>query len=166
MLYSTGLRRGELVNLRISDIDIDRKQVFVRGGKGKKDRITLLSDQIIIALEKYGRLYKPQYWLFEGPKRKKYNPGSVGIIVKTAAKKAGIKKKITPHVLRHSFATHLMEAGTETRYIQKLLGHKSLKTTAIYTHVSRQNLQKIMSPLDQIFKNNKLDYKVLNKGMT
>jgi integrase/recombinase XerD len=161
MLYSSGIRRGELINLRISDIDIDRKQVFVRGGKGKKDRMTLLSDRMTVALQKYMLEWKPNYWMFEGPERKQYSPTSVGHVVKGAARKAGIKKNVSPHVLRHSFATHLMEKGTDTRYIQELLGHSSLETTAIYAHVSKKNLQNIISPLDRIFmdnalKNNKL----------
>jgi len=166
LLYSAGLRRGELVALRIPDVDIDRKQVFVRGGKGKKDRTTLLSDRITVALMKYMDQYKPHYWMFEGPSRSKYSGSSVGKVVKNAAKSAGIKKPITPHILRHSFATHLMETGTDTRYIQQLLGHASLNTTAIYAHVSRKNLQNIVSPLDRILEVNELDSKQLNKRPT
>lgn len=166
MLYSSGVRRGELINLRIADIDIDRKQVFVRGGKGKKDRTTILSDRMVIALKKYIAEWYPQYWLFEGAERKPYSGTSIGLVVKGAAKKAGIKKNITPHVLRHSFATHLMERGTDTRYIQELLGHASIKTTAIYAHVSKKNLAKIKSPLDRIFEDNKLDNNNLNNQLT
>lgn len=162
MLYSSGIRRGELINLRIADIDIDRKQVFVRGGKGKKDRTTVLSHRMVVALEKYINEWHPQYWLFEGADRKPYSGTSVGLIVKGAARKAGIKKNITPHVLRHSFATHLMERGTDTRYIQELLGHASIKTTAIYAHVSKKNLAKIKSPLDRIFDDNKVNNNNLN----
>ena len=162
MLYSSGVRRGELVNLRIADIDIDRKQVFVRGGKGKKDRTTILSERMVTALQKYIEEWHPQYWLFEGADRKPYSGTSVGLVVKEAVKKAGIKKNITPHVLRHSFATHLMERGTDTRYIQELLGHSNIKTTAIYAHVSKKNLAKIKSPLDRIFEDNKLNNNNLN----
>ncbi len=163
MLYSAGIRRSELVNLRIADIDADRKQVIVRSGKGNRDRVTLLSDRMLIALLKYMQEYKPHYWLFEGVGRKQYSGSSVGKVVKDACRRAGIRKNITPHVLRHSFATHLMEQGTDTRYIQKLLGHKSLNTTAIYAHVSRKNLQKIKSPLDRIFEDKTLISKNLKQ---
>jgi len=131
MLYSAGLRRAELTDMRIVDIDFDRKQVMIREGKGKKDRLSLLSERMAIALHRYIKEYQPTYWLFEGMQRKQYSGVSIGVIVREAAKRAGIKKRITPHVLRHSFATHLMDNGTDTRYIQKLLGHASLKTTAI-----------------------------------
>lgn len=161
MLYSAGLRRAELTALRIRDVDFDRKQVMIRAGKGKKDRLSLLSNRLSAALIRYIEQYKPQYWLFEGSKRKSYAGESIGVIVRNAAQQAGLKKKVSPHVLRHSFATHLMDKGTDTRYIQKLLGHASLKTTAIYAHVSTKDLQKIVSPLDRIFddrvlKNNNL----------
>jgi len=161
LIYSAGLRRAELTGMRIVDIDFDRKQVMIRAGKGKKDRLSLLSERMAVALRRYIKEYQPTYWLFEGANRKEYSGVSIGVIVREAAKKAGIGKKITPHVLRHSFATHLMDKGTDTRYIQKLLGHASLKTTAIYTYVSKKDLNKIVSPLDRIFddrelKNNKL----------
>lgn len=151
LLYSSGLRRGELINLLIKDINFDRRQIFVRGGKGKKDRTTVLSDRMVNALIRYFDMYKPVKWVFEGPNGKQYTGESVGAIVKHAAAKAGIKTKMSPHVLRHSFATHLMDKGTDTRYIQELLGHASLETTAIYAHVSTRDLQKIKSPLDRIF---------------
>lgn len=161
LLYSTGLRRGELINLRIYDIDFDRKQVFVRGGKGKKDRVTIIGNRMIHALTKYLEKYKPHYWLFEGAGRKQYSGTSIGKVVKEACKRANIRKMITPHVLRHSFATHLMDKGTDTRYIQELLGHSSLQTTAIYAHVSTKDLQKIINPLDAIDIDNKLNDKYL-----
>ncbi len=161
MIYSAGLRRAELTALRISDIAFDRRQVMIRAGKGKKDRVSLLSDRLAIALQRYIDEYKPHYWLFENKNRKPYVGETIGVIVREAGKKAGIGKKVSPHILRHSFATHLMDKGTDTRYIQKLLGHASLKTTAIYAHVSTKDFQKIVSPLDRIFddrqlKNNKL----------
>lgn len=162
MLYSAGLRRGELINLRIEDVSIDRKQVFIRGGKGRKDRTSLLSDRMINALLKYYAVYKPVHWVFEGRDGNQYAGVSVGVIVRKAAVKAGIKTKVSPHVLRHSFATHLMDKGTDTRYIQELLGHKSLETTAIYAHVSTRDLQKLVSPLDRIF-NDKI---LKNKRLT
>lgn len=161
MLYSSGLRRGELVNLQLKDVNFDRRQVFVRAGKGKKDRTTILSERMVNALLKYYELYKPTYWVFEGPEGKQYTGQAVGNIVRKAAAKAGIKTKMSPHVLRHSFATHLMDKGTDTRYIQELLGHKSLETTAIYAHVSTRDLSKIKSPLDRIFEDNKLKNKRL-----
>lgn len=165
MLYSSGVRRGELVNLRVADIDIDRKQVFVRSGKGKKDRTTILSDRMISALQKYIAEWHPHYWLFEGAERKKYSASTVGKVVGNAVRDAGIKKNITPHVLRHSFATHLMERGTDTRYIQELLGHSSIKTTAIYAHVSNKDLRKIISPLDRIFEDKNLNNNNLNNQL-
>ena len=161
LVYSAGLRRGELINMRIADVDFDRRQVMIRAAKGNKDRISMLSERIALALHKYIKEYQPVYWMFEGVQRKQYSGTAISTIVREAAKKAGIKKKITTHSLRHSFATHLMDKGTDTRYIQKLLGHASLKTTAIYTYVSKKDLNKIISPLDRIFddrelKNNKL----------
>lgn len=149
LLYSSGLRRGELINLRVQDIKMDRNQVFVRGGKGKKDRVTLLGESIKVGLQRYLAEYKPNYWLFEGTGRNHYSSTSVAAIVKACAKKAGLPH-VTPHKLRHSFATHLMDHGTDTRIIQTLLGHESIETTAIYTHVSTKDLQKISNPLDNI----------------
>lgn len=156
LLYSSGLRRGELINLKLTDINIDRRQINVRGGKGKKDRTTILSDRMSNALLKYYELYKPKVWVFEGADGGQYSGQAVGNIVKNAAKAAGVRTKISPHVLRHSFATHLMDKGTDTRYIQELLGHKSLETTAIYAHVSTRDLSRIKSPLDAIFEDKEL----------
>lgn len=164
LLYSTGLRRGELINLKKVDIDIARKQVFVRGGKGKKDRTTVLSDRMLRALIKYYEEYKPNTWVFEGANGNQYAGTSVGKLLKRAAIKAGIEKNITPHVLRHSFATHLMDKGTDTRYIQELLGHANLNTTAIYAHVSKKDLMAVTSPLDRIFEDNKLKNKYLRNS--
>lgn len=129
MLYSTGIRRAELLNLRIKDVNMDRAQVFVRGGKGKKDRYTTLSLKLAKVLVAYVHEHAPNYWFFEGPNRSQYSGSSVGAIIKRSCLNAGIKTHITPHVLRHSFATHLMERGVDLRSIQKLLGHSSLKTT-------------------------------------
>lgn len=161
LLYSSGLRRGELINLKLNDIKIDRKQVIVRGGKGKKDRVTILSDRMAAALLRYFELYNPQEWVFEGVDGKQYSGSSVGQLVREAGKKAGVLTKMSPHVLRHSFATHLMDKGTDTRYIQELLGHNSLETTAIYAHISTRDIQKIKSPLDRIFDDNELKKKRL-----
>jgi site-specific recombinase XerD len=151
-IYSAGLRRGELINLRIQDIQFDKHILFIRGGKGKKDRTSILSDSVSIILQRYLKTDKPNYWLFEGPGRKKYSSTSVARILDLAVEKAGIKKRVTPHMLRHSFATHLLEQGVDIRYIQTILGHESSKTTEIYTHVSTKSLAKIKSPLDIILK--------------
>ncbi len=148
LLYSAGLRRGELIDLKLNDIDSKRMVINVRQGKGNKDRITLLSPSVLEDLRAYFIEWKPKMYLFEGQSGNKYSAESVAQIVKKAGKKAGIKKVITPHVLRHSFATHLLETGTDIRYIQALLGHNSTKTTEIYTRVAINNIREIKSPLD------------------
>ncbi len=148
LLYSGGLRRSELLNLRIEDIDSKRMLIKVRMGKGNKDRYTLLSKSILADLRKYYQKWKPELFLFEGPEGGQYAGSSVGKIVSNTAKKAKITKHVTPHMLRHSFATHLLEAGTNLRNIQELLGHHSSQTTEIYTHVSRSSLVSIANPLD------------------
>lgn len=160
MLYSAGLRRGELIGLRIQDIQFDRRQVFIKGGKGKKDRVSVLSERMAVGLTKYLAEYRPRYWLFEGPKRQQYSASSVGMLVRRAANIAGVPG-VTPHVLRHSFATHMMEGGTDTRLIQKLLGHEKLDTTAIYTHVSNTSIKNLSSPLDAI--SNQFDRKEIGR---
>ena len=111
LLYSGGLRVGELIGLRIQDIVWDKSYLFVRGGKGKKDRITLLAENVVVLLRKYIQKHKPNYWLIENPNRKHYSASSVRAILKRSAKNAGIRKRIYPHMLRHSFATHLLEKG-------------------------------------------------------
>jgi integrase/recombinase XerD len=162
MLYSAGLRRSELLNLKIADVDLDRMQVFVRGAKGKKDRVTLLSVRLAAALESYYLHYKPIYWMFEGRSQSQYSSTSLSKLISRARQKAGIKKTITPHILRHSFATHLLDKGVDIRYIQELLGHNSVSTTEIYTHVSKKDLQLIKSPLDSIFDDHDLKNKRIN----
>jgi integrase/recombinase XerD len=149
--HSAGMRRAELLNLRKLDIHFDKNIIFVRGGKGRKDRQSILADYMKRILHKYYSEYKPNYWVLEGPKRVQYSATSANNVVKSAGKKAGILMTVTPHVLRHSFATHLLENGVDLRYIQELLGHSSSKTTEIYTHVSKKSLAKIMSPIDTIF---------------
>lgn len=151
LIYSAGLRRGELINLQITDIISERGLIHIKGAKGKKDRFTLLSEGLIRNLRIYYKEYKPQTWLFEGAKTAtQYSATSISKILKRAAFKAKIKRRVSPHMLRHSFATHLLEQGTDLRYIQALLGHNSPKTTEIYTHVSTQNLSKIKNPIDDI----------------
>jgi len=148
LLYSSGLRRSELINLKLSDIDSRRMVVKVYDGKGGKSRLTLLSETALNDLRRYYREWKPREYLFEGVKGSTYSDTSVCTIVKRAAVRAKIRKKVTPHVLRHSFATHLLEDGVDIRYIQSLLGHESTKTTEIYTHVATDSFKTIKNPLD------------------
>lgn len=151
LIYSCGLRRSELINLKPRDIDSKRNLVIVRQAKGKKDRIAPLSATVLIMLRDYFKTYKPQNWLFEGQiKGEKYDERSLALVLKQALIKANINKPVSLHWLRHSYATHLLEAGTDLRYIQELLGHKSSKTTEIYTHVSTKSLQNIKSPFDDL----------------
>ena len=148
LLYSAGLRRSELLNLKISDIDSERMVIKVRGSKGNKDRLTLLGEQMLADLRKYYKTYLPNEYLFEGEKKGQYSATSVMKIVRRAAKKAKIIQRVTPHMLRHSFATHLLEDGTDLRYVQALLGHNSSKTTEIDTHVAVKSIRKIKNLLD------------------
>lgn len=153
-LYATGLRRTELAQLRITDIDTQRMVIHVRGGKGRKDRDVMLSPRLLEALRQYWRSLKrkPTVWLFpseasvEQPMSDKVVWNACG----QAARRAGMKKAIHPHTLRHSFATHLLEAGADIRTIQLLLGHSDLKATTVYLHISRRHLQQIASPLDAL----------------
>ena len=148
--YSAGLRVGEVVRLRLEDLDRDRGVVRIRAGKGKKDRLTLLSQTALILVDTYLDGVDPGVWLFPGARVGRHlSTRSVQKITAAARTRAGIIKPVTPHVLRHSFATHLHEAGTDVRLIQELLGHASVKTTEIYTHVSRRQLRSIRSPLDE-----------------
>lgn len=146
LIYSAGLRLGELVKLRVADLHPDRGQVFVKAGKGKKDRYTILSPKIWALLGQYKAEYKPRYWLFEGQDGGAYSPRSVQQIFRRAVEKAKADPFATVHTLWHSFATHLLERGTDIRYIQELLGHASIKTTEIYTHIT--NKRPLQSPLD------------------
>lgn len=149
-IYSAGLRIGEAINLKIKDIDSNRMQIRIEQAKGKKDRYTLLSGKTLEVLRKYVNEYKPKFWLFEGAKGEEYSQKGIQQILKKAVLKVGIKKHITVHTLRHSFATHLLEAGTDIRYIQNLLGHSSGKTTEIYTHITTKGFNQIISPLDKL----------------
>ena len=152
LLYSAGLRRDELINVKIEDVLKDRKQIRIIG-KGAKVRYTILSDLLLKDLRKYYLEYRPVIWLFESNRPGiQYSASSVRKIVKKAAQKAKINRNVTPHMLRHSFATHLLEQGVDIRYIQVLLGHSSTKTTEIYTHVSNLQLNNITNPLDKILK--------------
>ncbi len=151
LIYACGLRRSEMLNLTFSAILSDRNLLLIRQSKGKKDRIVPLSDLMIDLLRTYYKKYVPKIWLFEGQlPGEKYSERSLEEVLKKAVRLAGIQKPVTLHWLRHSFATHLLERGTDLRYIQELLGHKSSKTTEIYTHVSVQSIQKIVSPFDDL----------------
>jgi site-specific recombinase XerD len=150
IIYSAGLRLGETTNLKLVDIDSKRKIIWVRSGKGKKDRCTLLSPVIIPLLKAYYLSYNPKIWLFEYKEGVRYSRTSIQHILRKAKLKAGINRKGGIHSLRHSFATHLLEQGTDLRYIQVLLGHRSSKTTEIYTHVSTREIGNIKSPLDSL----------------
>ena len=152
LIYSAGLRRSELLHLKIHDIDSSRNLVKIRSGKGSKDRQSIISEKLLEQLRKYFIAYKPKQWLFEGVKEKQYSPSSISKILTRAAKDAGIQKKVTPHMLRHSFATHLLEQGISLRHIQVLLGHSSSKTTELYTQVSVHEIGKIKNPLDDFYK--------------
>ncbi len=148
--YSAGLRVSEIVNLKITDIDSKRMMIHIHGAKGKKDRLVPLSKKLLDILREYFVQYKPKGFLFEGQYGGAYSARSIQMILTAAKMKAGIKKKGSIHLLRHSYATHLMEGGTDVRFIQELLGHNSIKTTMRYTHVSKKEIGKIESPLDKL----------------
>ncbi len=151
LIYSCGLRCGELLALQPHHIDSKRNIVLLKNSKGKKDRIVPLSLKILELLREYYKVYKPKKYLFEGQKEgAPYDARSIQLVLKQALHKTGIKKPATLHWLRHSYATHLLESGTDLRYIQELLGHNSSKTTEIYTHVSTKNIQQIKSPFDDL----------------
>lgn len=154
LAYGAGLRVSEICALRWNNIDFDAHKIFVRSGKGKKDRIVMLPYSVLGYFKTYRELYSSKDYAFEGQiKGQPYSPASCRSIMKTALKKANISKSVSIHSLRHSFATHLLEGGTDIRFIQKLLGHSSIKTTIIYTHVSQKSADKIESPLDRLVKN-------------
>ena len=151
LIYACGLRAGELISLKLAHIDRDRNLIWVKNSKGKKDRIIPLGGKMPEMIMNYTKAYKPLNYLFEGQNAGlPYSYRSLQLVLKTAVTHAGIKKAVTLHTLRHSYATHLLESGTDLRYIQELLGHNSSKTTEIYTHVSTQNLQRIKSPFDDL----------------
>lgn len=151
LIYSAGLRVGEVVKLKPEDIDSKRMLIHIKGSKGRKDRYTILSETALEILREYWREYKPRKWLFEGARPGRYlSIRTVEKILEHACEKANIRKDVSVHTLRHSFATHLLEGGTDLRYIQELLGHKDSKTTEIYTHVSIKSIGKIKSPLDTL----------------
>ncbi|GMN09504.1 site-specific integrase [Croceitalea sp. MTPC9] len=146
-IYALGLRSGELLNLRVSHIDKDREIITIKAGKGKRDRQLPFPESLRIILREYYKQYKPKSYLFEGQK-KQYSSASLRAVFINACKRADIKKDVTLHSLRHAYATHLLESGTDLRLIQELLGHNSIKTTMLYTHVSKRSLLQVKSPLD------------------
>lgn len=151
IIYSCGLRRSEAVNLKIADIDSKRMQVKIVGAKGKKDRYVPLAIKTLTYLRDYYREAKPHIYLFEGKPGMPYSATSIYNVIRKAAVKAKITKRVYPHILRHSFATHNLEQGMDLRFIQELLGHESSKTTEIYTHVSQKDFAKFSNPFDDIF---------------
>ncbi len=149
-VYALGLRIGELINLRIKDLDGDRNTITVYNAKGKKDRQLMFPSSLKKLLREYYKMYRPKEYLFNRYGGSQYSSSSALKILKRSAKKAKISKRVTLHTLRHSFATHLLEEGTDVRIIQKLLGHSSIKTTMIYTHVANHQLLEIKSPIDSL----------------
>ncbi len=147
-IYGLGLRISELIHLQVKDIDSDRMVVFIRQAKGKKDRTVMLPENLLKLLRNYFLEYNPNSYLFEGQKSPHYSASSVRKILRKSIEKMGITKKVKVHTLRHSFATHLLENGTDVRIIQKLLGHSSLNTTMMYTQVANSTISKVKSPLD------------------
>lgn len=151
LIYACGLRRSELLNLKPTHILSDRNLLHIKNAKGNKDRVVPLPSSLIEELRVYYKLFKPTTYLFEGQKKgERYSEKSLQLVFKQSLTRSKIDKPATLHWLRHSYATHLLEAGTDLRYIQELLGHKSSKTTEIYTHVSISNLQNIHSPFDSL----------------
>ena len=148
IIYSSGLRIGELINMEVKHIDVLRKQVFIKAGKGRKDRTVMLAESVMPLLYNYLQTYRPDYYLIEGNEAGKYSPTSIRAFLKKSCNQAQILKRVTPHTLRHSYATHMLEDGVDLRYIQTLLGHSKPETPMIYTHVTKKDLLRIKSPLD------------------
>lgn len=150
LAYSGGFRISEIVNLKLLDIDSKRMVITIRQAKGRKDRQVMLSEKLLLMLRAYYKKYHPKNWLFEGRNGGQYTTRSLTLVVADCKRKAKVNKKGSIHAMRHSFATHLLEGGTDIASIKELLGHNSLKTTMIYTHVSKKHLSKIKSPLDKL----------------
>lgn len=150
LLYSSGLRVGELINLELRHINIDRRQILIKNAKGRKDRYVVLSQGYLPLLTNYVQTYRPRRYFAEGSLGKQYSASSIRKFLYRSCRAARITKKVTPHTLRHSYATHLLENGIGIRHIQELLGHTKPETTMIYTHVAKKDLMDIQSPLDTI----------------
>jgi integrase/recombinase XerD len=149
-IYACGLRISEAINLQIRDIDSKRMVIYIRQAKGKKDRTLPLSGKLLQLLREYWSVYRPVCYLFEGVNKEKYSVNSISAILARAVSMCRITKRVTVHTLRHSYATHLMDAGVNLRFIQTMLGHSYVRTTEIYTHVSKLSLQNVYSPLDDV----------------
>jgi len=150
LIYGAGLRIGETLNLTLNDIRSEESLIYIRGGKGKKDRRVPLPEKLLNRLRIYYRAYRPKKYLFEGAKGGRYSSESAGRVLKRSAGKAGITKRLTLHTLRHSYATHLTNNGVNIQYLQEILGHNSPKTTMLYTHLSGKDIKNIRSPLDDM----------------
>ncbi|MGY0425436.1 MAG: tyrosine-type recombinase/integrase [Polaribacter sp.] len=150
LLYSAGLRIGELISLELSHIDIARRQILVKSGKGRKDRYVILANSFLPLLQNYLSTYNPTYFFVEGGIKTPYSASSIRKFLHRSTELSKISKKVTPHTLRHSYATHLLENGIGLRHIQELLGHSKPETTMIYTHVAKKDLLEIKSPLDTL----------------
>ena len=150
LIYSAGLRISEAINMKIKDIDSERGLIYIKNAKGRKDRVVNLSPTLLILLRKYVKEYRPRDYLFNGQGSEQYAAESIRNIFRKAVKKAGIKKPVRVHTLRHSFATHMLEKGVDIRYIQEILGHSDPKTTMIYTHVSERKITTFINPLDDL----------------
>ncbi len=150
LLYGAGLRVSEVLALTLADIDSANMLIHIRDAKGRKDRTVMLSRSLLADLRDYYLQYRPHRFLFEGRTGEAYSARSVQAVVRQIVEKAKITKTVTPHILRHSFATHLVESGTDIRYVQELLGHRSIKTTEIYTHITDISKSGIKSPLDHL----------------
>lgn len=156
-IYAAGLRVGEVIRLRIDDVRSEDGYLFIKDSKGKKDRHSVLSPYLLDILREYYRAYKPSYWLFEGQTGGQYSSRSIQSIYRKAVKETGVNPWSTPHTLRHSFATHLMQRGVNIRYIQSALGHASSKTTEVYTRILAINNKTLTSPLDSLYNSSKFD---------
>jgi len=150
LLYGAGVRVSELLNLKIKDINIENKYGFVRHGKGNKDRIFIIPNKIILELKELIKERNSELNLFLTNRNERYSARTIAEIIKNACKNVGIKRRIHPHTMRHSFATHLIENGNSVSEVQSLLGHKSPETTMIYVHLAKPNMIKIKSPLDEL----------------
>ncbi len=151
ILYSAGLRISEVINLKLRDIDVDRRQLFIKNAKGRKDRVVIMAESFVPLYQNYYMTYQPNNYFIENPSGGVYSAGSIRKFLKKSCQQAGIKKQVTPHTLRHSYATHLIENGVGLRHVQDLLGHSKPETTMIYTHIAKKDLLKIQSPLDTAF---------------
>ena len=151
LAYSAGLRVSEVVRLKVEDLDSDRGLMRIYRAKGRKDRYVLLSEVALEAVRLYWKCFRPELWLFPGARQGKHlTTRSVQKVLNNAVREAGISKHVTVHTLRHSYATHLLEDGTDLRYVQELLGHRRPETTMVYTHVMQKDIRRIRSPLDNI----------------